>query len=89
MGVKKVLRPLGVWARRIDIDESVAEENHLKPSIRHGPGAALDVDDSGEGEYVAIVSVPETSLPPLLSVIHWPLVHAYRGSRDVRRLYAF
>ena len=91
IGAKNVLKPLGVWARRMDIEESVAEENHLKPLMLQGPSGVLDCDcgDSSEGEYVAIVSVPETSLPPLRSVIHCPLVHAYLGSRDVRRSYAF
>ena len=89
MGAKKVLKPLGVCASSIVIDESVADENHLKPSIRQGPRGILDADASSEmGAYVAIVSVPETSLPPLLSVIHCPLVQAFRGSREVTRSYA-
>lgn len=66
------------------MEESVAEENHLKPLIFHGPNS-----EDGCGEYVAIVSVPETSLPPLLSVIHCPLVQAYWDFLDVNRSYAF
>lgn len=40
------------------------------------------------GEKVASVSVLRTSEPPGRSVIHWPLVQAMAGSREVRRVRA-
>ena len=72
------------------MEESVAEENHLKPLTSHGPSGRPLVDwafgpEEESGEYVASVSVCDTSEPPALSVIHWPVVQASAGSRDVRR----
>ena len=67
IGAKNVLSPLGAWTSRIAIDESVADENHLKPSMPHGPsGNSLRETSKCGGEYVAIVSVPDTSLPPFV-----------------------
>ena len=86
VGAKKQLRPLEVRARRTVMAESVAEENHLNPSIRQGPrdwpsGAV----PTWSPMNVATVSVCDTSLPPVRSVIHCPDVHAFTGSVEVRR----
>jgi hypothetical protein len=69
------------------MEESVAEENHLKPFITQGPSFSLSVDrDSGpeddSGEYVASVSVCETSEQPARSAIHCPVVQAIVTGRE-------
>lgn len=73
--------------------ESVALENHLKPESDQGPSgvpsSALARPSSGVGRRVARVSVRDTSLPPVRSVIHWPLVQAWDGSRERRWVRAF
>jgi hypothetical protein len=51
-----------------------AELNHFVPYRRQPSGEAR-----------ATVSVRPTSDPPVRSVIHWPLVHARAGSREVSR----
>jgi hypothetical protein len=81
IGARKVERPpLDVRARRTVIFESVAEENHLKPLILQGPNgmfSAFEASPRSEvRRCVAVVSVNDTSLPPVLSVIHCPLVQA-------------
>ena len=43
----------------------VAEVNHFVPVRPQVPS----------GSCRAVVCVPETSLPPVCSVIHWPEVH--------------
>ena len=43
IGAKKVLKPFGVWARRIAMLESVAEENHLNPLMDQGPSEEVAV----------------------------------------------
>src|SRR6478735_798499 len=72
--------PLDVRARRTVILESVADENHLNPLILHGPSGIFSSFEaswiSEVGMCTAVVSVNDTSLPPVRSVIHWPLVHA-------------
>ena len=54
---------------------STDEVNHLQPCSSKLPS----------GSSTATVSLSETSLPPVRSVIHWPLVQSWRGSRLVRR----
>jgi hypothetical protein len=53
----------------------VALVNHFVPYRRQTPSPSRR----------ATVSVPPTSEPPVVSVIHWPLVHALSGSRETRR----
>lgn len=77
----------GVQARTTIMEESVIEENHLKPSMTQGPSFSLSVDkDSGpeddSGEYVASVSVCKTLEPPARSVIHLPVVQAIVTGRE-------
>ena len=75
------------WGHRIDqIEVSPLWQEAQVLAARHGMVAA-----GYEGRYgkaarthqFAIVSLCETSLPPVRSVIHWPLVHICAGSRDV------
>lgn len=52
MGAKKADTPLEGWvlARRMVMWESVADENHLKPEMDHGPrGMDSDCDAKGTG----------------------------------------
>jgi hypothetical protein len=94
MGAKKAERaPEGVLASMIVICESVADENHLKPLMDHGPRGRPSVSSvlapsAKTGANVACVSMFRTSLPPARSVIHCPLVQAFSGFRDVRCWYA-
>jgi hypothetical protein len=57
------------------IAESMAEQNHFSPWMRHEPSAA---------GWPVVVARP-TSEPPCDSVIHWPLVIAVAGSVESSR----
>jgi hypothetical protein len=56
------------------ICDVTAEVNHLRPKSRQCSPSAT-----------ARVSVRPTSEPPVVSVIHWPLVQHVAGSREVSR----
>src|SRR2546421_10861524 len=81
IGAKNVESLLsGVRARRIVIELSVAEENHLKPLIDQSPSCEPSLAFTSPQRPlfplklaavgIARVSVPEISLPPFRSVIH-------------------
>jgi hypothetical protein len=53
----------------------MAEANHLRPDNRQRPRSS----------WRATVSLPPTSEPPLVSVIHWPLIQSCFGSRLSKR----
>jgi hypothetical protein len=55
------------------ICEVTAEVNHLRPYSRHAPFSSI-----------ARVCERPTSEPPVVSVIHWPLVQKVAGSRAMR-----
>jgi len=93
MSAKAERTPQGVLASMIVICELVADENHLKPLMDHGlrgrPSVSSVLAPSAKtGANVACISVFRTSLPPTRSVIHYPLVQAFSGFRDVRCWYA-
>jgi hypothetical protein len=63
----------------IAICDVVAEVNHLVPNRRWEYSGA-----AGSVAILAIVDVPDTSEPPVRSVIHCPEVQKERGSREIR-----
>src|SRR5262249_53661566 len=66
--------PLGL-ASAIAMDESMAEQNHFSPVMRHDPSAA----------GMPTVPLRLRSDPPVDSVIHCPLVTATAGSVEISR----
>src|SRR6266516_1475423 len=67
------------YASVIAICEVVAEVNHLVPNSRYRKSV-----EPGSVAGTAVVAVPDTSDPPVRSVIHWPDVQKRRGSREIR-----